>query len=139
MEGEGTVSLSLPGSFAPGALYPGDISLGITVGDHHQCGPIQLMSSLILAWSEEAGSLSSRAQSLEGRPGGNTGSPPKPGGCWRWADFISTRGSSQPVPLATAFALTAAVTDSLLSGRLPSPASSTLQVEIFAGVWSQAV
>lgn len=37
--------MSLPGYSAPGIVYPGDISLGITVGNRHQHGPIWLMSS----------------------------------------------------------------------------------------------
>lgn len=56
----------LPSSFAPGILYLRDISLVITVGNSHQHGPVLLLSTLTWAWSAEAGSLSSRDQSLTG-------------------------------------------------------------------------
>lgn len=95
LEGGGIVPVSLPGYSAPGIVYPGDISLGITVGNRHQHGPIWLMSS------RGGRVLVLQGPNLEGDLEEALG----PSQTWRLLEGWTAspmRGSSQAVPLATA-------------------------------------
>lgn len=128
-------------SFAPGTLYPRDISSVAAVCNSHQHGPVLLMSSAIRTTIGGG-----RVSALQGpKPGwGDSkadldealGPLPNLTAARRWGDFIFTQGSSQAVPLATAPCFDSRLHRQSGFREAPSPAPSILQVEIFAELLS---